>query len=79
MRKGRYWIEIVEHAFKRADQRKIPLYLIYDAIQAGKMKRFGKNRVKFTKKFKKFTIKCVDEIVGNIIKIATITINWRCV
>ena len=36
------------------------------------MKKFGKNRVKFEKRFKKFSVVCVDEIIGNLIKIVTI-------
>ena len=41
------------------------------------MKRFGKNRVKFEKRFKKYVIECVDEIIGNTIKILTITKKRR--
>ena len=36
------------------------------------MRHFGKNRVKFEKKFRKFAIICVDEKIGELIKIVTI-------
>ena len=72
MRKGKYRIVITRHAFVRGMQRHIHPDLIEDTLQSGKMKKFGKGRVKFEKKFKQFTIICVDEIIGNMIKIVTI-------
>ena len=72
MRKGKYKIVITRHAFVRAMQRHIHPDFVEDTLQSGKMKKFGKNRVKFEKRFKQFTVICVDEITGNRIKIATI-------
>ena len=46
--------------------------MIEATLKGGKIKRFGKNNVKFIKKYKKFTVICVDEIVGDKIKIVTI-------
>ncbi|MFH1255774.1 MAG: hypothetical protein V1494_00640 [Candidatus Diapherotrites archaeon] len=73
MQKGAYHIVISRHAFVRAVQRRIHPDLIEDTVKTGKMKRFGKNNVKIEKRFKHYTITCVDEIVGLIIKIVTIT------
>lgn len=72
MRKGQYKIVLTRHAFVRAMQRKVNPDLIENALQTGKMKKHGKGRVKFEKRFKQFTITCVDEITGNVIKIVTI-------
>jgi hypothetical protein len=72
LRKGSYEIIIVRHAFVRAMQRKVSPDLVEETIETGKMKWFGKNRVKFEKRFRRFTIICVDEIIGNVIKIVTI-------
>jgi len=46
--------------------------MIEATLKGGKIKRFGKNNLKFYKKYKKFTIICVDQIIGNKIKIVTI-------
>ncbi|MBN1645359.1 hypothetical protein JW851_04990 [Candidatus Woesearchaeota archaeon] len=67
-----YHIEIKRHAFIRALQRGITPDLVESAIKGGRQLRFGKNRIKFVKKFKKFTVICVDEIIGGIIRIVTI-------
>ena len=72
MRKGRYEIVIKRHAFLRALQRRIHPDLVEDVLESGKMVRFGRNRVKFVKRFRKFTVVCVDEIVGQSIRIVTI-------
>ncbi|MFH1751396.1 MAG: hypothetical protein ABH821_00440 [archaeon] len=72
MIKGDYKITIRQHVINRAIQRKICPDLIKETIQTGKMKKFGKNRVKFEKKFRRFVITCVDEIIRNTIFIVTI-------
>jgi len=72
LRKGKYRIVLSRHAFVRAMQRHIHPDLIEDTLQSGKMKKHGKDRVKFEKRFKQFTVICVDEIIGNTIKIVTI-------
>ena len=66
-------IVITKHAFTRAMQRGITPNIIEDTIQTGTMKKFGKNRVKFTKEFRKMSVNCVDEIIGQNIRIVTIT------
>ena len=73
MQKGKYVIVIMRHAFIRAMQRGVDPYLLERTLQTGSMKKFGKNRLKIEKKFKEFTIRCVDEIIGNTLKIVTIT------
>ncbi len=72
MRKEQHKIVLTRHAFVRAMQRKVSPELIEDILQTGKMKKYGKGRVKFEKRFKQFTVICVDEITGNLIKIVTI-------
>lgn len=72
MRKGAYKIVLTRHAFVRAMQRGVSPDLIEDALQTGNMKKQGKGRVKFEKRFKQFTVVCVDEITGNVIRIVTI-------
>ncbi len=72
MKKNNYEIVIKRHAFVRAIQRKIHPDIIEETLQSGKMEYFGKNRVKFEKRFKRYSIICVDEIIGNMIKILTI-------
>ena len=67
-----YEIEIRRHAFIRAMQKGIHPDMIESTIKLGKIEKHGKNNVKFVKKFKKFTVVCVDEIVRNKIKIVTI-------
>ena len=67
-----YEIEIRRHAFKRAVQRGITPDMIEATLKGGKIKRFGKNNLKFYKKFKKFIVVCVDQIIGTKIKIVTI-------
>ena len=73
MHKGRYRIVIRMHAFRRALQRKIDPDFIEETIMTGVMERFGKNFVRFVKKYRKFKIECIDEIIGNVIFIVTIT------
>ena len=67
-----YEIEIKRHAFIRAMQRGITPDMIEATLKGGTIKRFGKNNVKFYKRYKRFTVICVDEIIGTKIKIVTI-------
>lgn len=46
--------------------------MIEATIKSGKIKRFGKNNVKFIKKYKRFDVICIDEMTGNRIKIVTV-------
>jgi hypothetical protein len=65
------------HAFIRAMQRGIGPDIIETTIKTEKIKRFGKNNLKFEKKFRNFTIICVDEKIGETIKIVTIVKKER--
>jgi len=67
-----YDIEIKRHAFIRSLQRNITPDMVEATIKGGEIKRFGKNNVKFIKKYKRFTVICVGEMRGTRIKIFTI-------
>lgn len=68
----KYEIEIKRHAFIRALEKGITPDMIEATIKGGKIEQFGKSNVKFVKKYKRFTVVCVDEIAGYKIKIVTI-------
>lgn len=72
-----YRIELSRHASIRARQRNISTDLIYWTIKTGKITRFGKNHLKFIKRYKKFIIKCVGGVIGDKILIVTVTKNER--
>lgn len=67
-----YDIEIKRHSFIRSFERKITPDMIEATIKGGKIKRFGKNMVKFSKQYRNFTVICVGEIIENRIKIITV-------
>jgi len=69
---SRFEIEIKRHAFIRAMKRGITPDMIEATKKGGTVKQFGKNNVKFIKKYKHMTVICVDEIIGHRIKIVTI-------
>ena len=61
------------HAVKRARQRGIAFPdQVYDALQTGKAKRFGKNGIKFVKKGKHGSIIYIGEDLGRCIIIKTV-------
>ena len=72
LKRGDCEIVITRHAFERALQRGIHPDLVENTLRCGKMVCFGKNRAKFEKRFRQFTVICVDEIVGNTVRIVTI-------
>ena len=66
-------IVIKVHVIKRAREREIAFPdQVYDVLQTGKVKRFGKHRIKFIKKSKEGSIICVGEDLGYCIIIKTI-------
>ena len=69
IRRG-YDIEIKRHVFVRAMQRGISPILIEKIIVNGKIKRFGKNYIRFISK----SVICIGEISG--LKLKIITIEW---
>ena len=65
------WVSV--HAIKRARERKIILPdMIFEVIKKGKIKRFGKNQIKFIKKHKNRVLICIGEDKGYSIIIKTI-------
>ncbi|MFH0715106.1 MAG: DUF4258 domain-containing protein [Candidatus Diapherotrites archaeon] len=76
-RKGAFEIVFSKHAFDRALERRIHPDIVEDTIQTGKMKAFGKNNIRFEKRFKKCTVSCVDERIGKTVKIVTIEAKWK--
>ena len=70
-----YQINLSYHALKRARQRSITSDMIKAAINGGKITRFGKNNVKFIKKYKRFTLICVGKIEGREIKTFTVELK----
>jgi len=67
-----YEFEIRRHALIRAMQRGITPDMIEATLKGGKIVKFGKNNLKFIKAYKRFTVICVDQIIGTKIKIVTI-------
>ncbi len=66
-------VVIKVHAIKRAREREIAFPdQVFNVIQTGKVKRFGKNYLKFIKKGKHGSIICVGEDLGHCIIIKTI-------
>ncbi|HIH21158.1 MAG TPA: DUF4258 domain-containing protein [Candidatus Diapherotrites archaeon] len=76
-RKGCFEVVISRHAFERAMQRGIHPDLIESCLQTGRVERFGKNNFKIVKDFRKFSVICVDEMIGSAIKIVTIEKKWK--
>ncbi|MFH0955263.1 MAG: hypothetical protein V1777_04110 [Candidatus Micrarchaeota archaeon] len=73
MYKPPYEIRFTHHALKQADKRNIGIEIIEDTVEHGQFNWFGKNRVKIVKHYHNRTIVCMDEKVGNVIRIVTIT------
>ena len=66
-------IIIKVHSVKRAREREIAFPdQVYEVLQTGKVKRFGKHGIKFVKKSKEGSIICVGEDLGYCIIIKTI-------
>lgn len=66
-------IFIKTHTIKRAREREIAYpNQVYYVLKTGKIKKFGKNGIKFIKKSEKGSIICIGEDLGQIIIIKTI-------
>ena len=66
-------VVIKVHAIKRARERQIAYPdQVYDVLQSGKAKRFGKNGIKFVKRSKDGSIICLGEDLGHCVIIKTI-------
>ena len=68
----RYEFEIKRHAFIRALERGVTPDMIEATLKGGKIKRFAKNNIKFSKAYKRFTVICVGELMPTKIRIFTI-------
>ncbi|HLC79771.1 MAG TPA: hypothetical protein VJG83_05120 [archaeon] len=77
MIKGKYEIIFMRHAILRAIERNITPDVVENAVMTGSFHRFGKNRMKIIKKLRKMQIVCIDEIIGNTIKIVSIARRAR--
>lgn len=66
-------ILVKTHAIKQARIRRIayPDH-VYKVLKTGKVKRFGKNMIKFVGRSKKGSVICVGEDLGHVIIIKTI-------
>lgn len=66
-------IFIKPHAIRRARERNIAYPdQVYAVLTTGKIKRFGKHGIKWTKKSKSSSIICIGEDLGHAIIIKTI-------
>jgi hypothetical protein len=72
MDRTQYSFEIKRHAFIRAMERGVTPDKIESTLKGGSIELFGKIYVRFSGKYKHFTVICVGEITGNTIKILTI-------
>lgn len=60
------------HAIKQARKRGIYPTMVQATINRGKIKRFGKNYLRFIRAYKKGNVACIGEDVGSHIIIKTI-------
>lgn len=67
-----YCFEIKRHAFIRAMQRNVTPDMIEATLKGGKIEKFGKNKVRFIKDYKRFSVICVGEMIGTNVEIFTI-------
>ena len=72
MNVGECEFEIKRHAFIRAMERGVSPDMIEATLRGGKVERFGKNNLRFSKNYKRFTVICIGEMTGEKIKILTI-------
>lgn len=69
----RIWL--TEHAFARAEMREISPPMIKAAVMGGRIKRFGRNRIKFIQKYKRGSVVCVGEEMKDFVEIKTV--EWK--
>src|SRR3989338_7541327 len=70
---GRTPVIISTHVIRRAKQREIGWPdQVYEVIATGRVERFGKRGIRFTKRGKHGSIICIGEDLGNTIFIKTI-------
>jgi len=69
---SQYDFEIKRHALIRAMERGVSPDMIEATLKGGRIEEFGKNNIRLIKKYKKFTVICIGQIIGATIKILTI-------
>ena len=67
-----YDLEIKRHAFIRAMERGVSPDMIEATLKGGKVEKFGKHNIRFNKKYKRFEVICIGQMIGTKIKIFTI-------
>jgi hypothetical protein len=71
--RNKWEIELSDHAIRRAIERNIHPDMVIATIKGGIIEEFGKNNVRFIKKYKRGTVICVGtKRGGNKIDILTI-------
>jgi beta-lactamase regulating signal transducer with metallopeptidase domain len=73
--KGKWEIRLSNHARRQAKERKIYSEMIISTIMSGEMKYFGKNYVKFVRKYERGNLICIGERKEQN-KILILTIEW---
>jgi hypothetical protein len=67
-----YEFNIKRHALIRAMERGVTPDMVEATLKGGAVTRFGRRNIRFEKRYRRFTVICVDEVCGNMIKIVTI-------
>jgi hypothetical protein len=73
--KGNWIVRLSYHAIKQAEERGIYSALIADTIMCGEIKQFGKNYIRFIKRYRRGNLVCVGERKERN-KILILTIEW---
>jgi len=68
-------ILLSSHALQRADQRRISIELVRNALLCGKCEKTGKNSLRFCKRFRKGMVVCVAVQKNEIILVKTV--EWK--
>jgi hypothetical protein len=68
-------VVIMRHALLRAYERGVTPDMVEATIRGGALKRFGKNCYKFIRRYKRFTVVCVDHLCDDEIRIVTVEIQ----
>jgi hypothetical protein len=72
-----YHVEVTRHALNQALTRGVTSDMVEATVRGGRIKRFGKNNMKFFRNYKNFTVVCVDEIRKDRIFIVTVAVKSR--
>ena len=70
-----YQVLLTRHALRRAYERGITPDMIEATIRGGKREPFGKNRIRFTKPYRRGVVVCMDEVRGETITIVTVEVR----